>query len=120
MFKKLTDFSYVRTGKEAFGFYLGYLLFILILSAVVSSIFMGVGFIAPEHGFRSGMRLGTTVAIACSVALSLLVVSHKKLTGSFGYILLSLVAGLLASIGGGLLGLIIPAVITTKKAKGKN
>ncbi len=119
MFKKLTDFTYVRTGKEAFGFYLAYLLFIVILSAVVSGVFVGLGLLSPENGFHNGMRLGTAVAITCSVALSLLVVSQKRLAGSFSYILLSLLAGLLATFGGGLLGLVIPAIITTKKTKGK-
>jgi hypothetical protein len=119
MFKKLTDFPYARSGSEAFGFYLAYLLFIIILSAVVSGVFLGIGFISPEHGFHTGMRLGTAVAITCSIALSLLVVIQKKLTGNFGYILLSLLAGLLASFGGGLIGLIIPAVLTRKKSKGK-
>lgn len=119
MFKNLTDFSYARSGKEAFGFYLAYLLFIIILSAVVSGIFLGIGYITPAHGYHTGMRLGTAVAITCSVALSLLVVIQKKLTGNFGYILLSLLAGLLASFGGGLIGLIIPAVLSRKKGKGK-
>src|SRR6266566_2472225 len=102
MFKKLTDFTYVRTGWEILGFYLAYLLFIIILSAVVSGVFVGTGILTPEHGFNSGMRLGTAVAITCSVALSLLVVSQKRLASSFSYILLSLLAGLLATFGGGL------------------
>jgi hypothetical protein len=119
MFKKLTDFTYVRSSNEALGFYLAYLLFIVILSAVVSGLFVGIGYVYPGQGIRTGMRLGTAVAITCSVALSLLIISQKKLAGSFGYIVLSLVAGLLASFGGGLFGLIIPAVLTTKKVKGK-
>lgn len=119
MFKKLTDFTYVRSGREAFGFYLAYLLFIVILSAVVSGVFVGIGYVYPGQGINTGMRLGTAVAITCSTAISFLIVSQKKLAGNFGYILLSLVAGLLASAGGGLFGLIIPAILTTKKGKGK-
>jgi hypothetical protein len=119
MFKKLTDFTYVRKGNEAFGFYLGYLLFIIILSAIISGIFLGIGYSYPVQGIVIGMKLGTAVAITCSTILSLLVVSQKKLAGNFNYILLSLCAGLLAAFGGGLIGLIIPAILTTKKAKGK-
>jgi len=119
MFKKLTDFSYTRSGKEVFGFYLAYLLLIIILSAVVSSVFVGIGYITPDQGITTGMKLGTAVAITCCTVLSLLIVSQKKLAGNFGYILLSLVAGLLASAGGSLLGLIIPTLLTTKKVKGK-
>src|SRR5258708_838054 len=120
MVKKLTDFAYVRSGKEAFGFYLVYLLFIIILSAVISGVFIGIGNIYPVQGFSSGLRLGTGVAITCCVILSFLIISQKKLAGNFGHILLSLLAGLLASLGGGLLGLIIPAILTTKKVKRSN
>jgi len=119
MFKKLTDFTYARSGRQAFGFYLAYLLFIIILSAILSSLFAGVNYAYHEQGVLTGMRLGTAVAITCSTALSLLIVSQKKLATDFGYILLSLLAGLLASFGGGLFGLIIPAILTTKKIKGK-
>ena len=119
MFKKLTDFSYTRSGKEAFGFYLAYLVFVIILSDVVSGLFIGLGFVNAGQGFNTGMRLGTAVAITCSTIISLLIVSQKKLAGNFGYILLSLVAGLLASAGGSLIGLIIPTLLTTKKVKGK-
>jgi hypothetical protein len=119
MFKKLTDFTYVRSGSEVFGFYLAYLLFIVILSPVVSGIFFGIGYVYPGQGIHTSMRLGSAVAIMSSTILSLLVVSQKKLAGNFGYILLSLVAILLASFGGGLFGFIIPAYLTTKKLKGK-
>jgi len=119
MFKKLNDFSYARSGKEVLGFYLAYLLFIIILSAVVSSVLIGSGFVDPGEGINTGMRLGTTVSVTCSIVLSLLMVQKKKLSGNFGYILLSLMAGLLASVGGGLIGLIIPTYFTTKKIKGK-
>ena len=39
MFKNVTDFSFQRTGKEAFGFYLAYLLICMILSGIAGGVF---------------------------------------------------------------------------------
>jgi RsiW-degrading membrane proteinase PrsW (M82 family) len=115
MFRRLTDFSYKRTDKEALGFYLAYLLVIIIVSAILTSLFGGADTFYPN----TRIRIGTSVAIACSLLLSFFVLSHKKLNDSFGFILLSLLSGLIATFGGGLLGLIIPAVLTTKDKKKK-
>lgn len=117
MFKRLTDFSYRRNGKEAFGFYLAYLLFIIIVSVIAVSFFSGI---SPLYDrLNTGMRLGTTVAITSCSILSFFIITQKKLINDFGYILLALLSGLVASFGGGLLGLIIPAFLTTKEKKKK-
>lgn len=117
MFKKLTDFSYRRNGKEACGFYLAYLLFIIIFSLIATALFSGISPFYSGEGLATGMRLGTTVAITSCLVLSFFIVMQKKLADDFGYILLALLSGLVASFGGGLFGLIIPAFLTTRKKK---
>lgn len=118
MFKHLTDLSYTRNGKEAFGFYLAYFLFIVIASMIVVMLFGGLNETYYD-GFIRGMRLGTAVAITSCLSLSFFIITQKNLLDNFGYILLALLSGLIASFGGGLLGLIIPAFLTTQGKKKK-
>jgi len=112
MFKNLTDFSYKRTGKEALGFYLAYLLLIVligVLSGVVSALASG------QQNYELGFRIGNIIAILSCLGLSFAVLSKKNLMNNFGFILLALLSGLLAFIGGGLVGLLPAAYLTTKK-----
>lgn len=107
MFKNLTDFSYKRNLKEAIGFYLAYLLLGVILGGIAGALFV-------SQGFNQGVRVGTIVSIILSLVISGLLLKEKNLFRNFSYILLALLSGILAAFGGSLLGLIIPAVITTK------
>jgi hypothetical protein len=113
MFSDLTDFSVKRTGVQALGFYISYLVLIMATAAIIGII---AGIIAGEdtEAFSNGFRLGTLVAIAISIILSFAILKAKKLTSSFTLSLLAICAGVLALIGGGILGLIIPAIFTTK------
>lgn len=106
MFSKLTDYSYKRNTKEAVGFYIAYLLLVTLLSALAGALFGG--------DFQSGWQLGTKVAVIVSTLLSFILLFKRKLIGNFGYILLAILAGILAYFGGGLLGLIPAAYISTK------
>lgn len=113
MFKNLTDFGHRRNKKEAFGFYLAYLLLVMIAGAlcafVAGSMTGTTGF---SNGFALGTQVGSVVAVIVSVALSFTILAEKRVL-RFGFVLLSLVSGILAIFGGGLLGLIIPACFTT-------
>jgi len=111
MFKNLTDFSYKRSGKEALGFYVGYLILIVVVGAIFGGI---LGLALGEESFEIGLRVGNIIAILASLVLSFLILSKKKQMNNFGMILLALLSGLLAFIGGGLLGLIPSAYLTTK------
>jgi len=111
MFRNLTDFSYKRTGKEALGFYIGYLVFIVVVGAILGGV---LGLVLGEESFEIGLRVGNILAILATLALSFLILSKKKMMNNFGLILLALLSGLLAFIGGGLLGLIPTAYLTTK------
>lgn len=115
MFKNLTDFSYKRNWKGAIGFYLAYFIVCLMLGGIGGAL---VGIQSEvttfEEGFESGLGVGVMVAIVYSLAIALLVLVKKKLYKNFGYVILALLSGVLAIFGGALLGLIIPAFMTTR------
>ncbi|MCH7640638.1 hypothetical protein IID22_00345 [Patescibacteria group bacterium] len=77
---------------------------------------MGVlaGLALGEASYEIGFRYGNILAILVTLGLSFTILSKKNLLSSFGYILLALFSGILAFLGGGLLGLIPVAYLTTK------
>lgn len=99
---------------QAIGFYIAYLV-LTILVAMLAGAIGGLIFPQTDDYFRTGMNLGAIIAIIVSLALSLGILQKKKLTNNFILLILALVAGVLAFMGGGLLGLIIPAYLTTRK-----
>ena len=114
MFKKLTDFKYHRKTNEAIGFYLAYLLFVIVASGALGA-FAGT-FMGNGHGaYRQGLRIGTMIAMLTSCGLSFTILHYKKRLNNLGYIILACLSLLLASLGGAVLGLIIPAYFTTRK-----
>ena len=120
MFKHLMVFGYKRSNKEAVGFYVAWLVFIVILSALAGGI--TGGFLPPEDtfqdGFHVGLRVGGYIAVAAVLVITFMIVRDKKILTNFSSIILLLLSGVLAFIGGGILGLIIPAYLTTKAVGG--
>lgn len=112
MFKNLFDFSYKRSALEAFGFYLAYF-FLIILGAMLAGGLIGAIF--PSSASVYGYRLGLTVAVGACVYLSSIVLVKKNLLKNYGYLLLVILSGILALFGGGLLGLIPAAFLSTRK-----
>jgi hypothetical protein len=113
MFNKLTDLKYKRDTKQAFGFYVAYLIGIILL-AMVSAAVLGVA-TGNQDNFQFGLRVGTFVAILSCLGLSFAILQKKKLLQNFGFILLALVSGVLALFGGAIVGLIPVAYFTTRK-----
>jgi len=111
VFTNLTDFAYKRTTKQALGFYLAYLLLIIILGAL-SGVLAGLAL--GENSYAIGLRVGNMVAILSVLVLSFVILHKKSLFKNFSLIIIALLSGVLAIIGGGLLGL-IPAAYLTKK-----
>ena len=107
----MTDFSFKRSRKQALGFYLGYLVLIVLVGAVVGAVF---GLISGNGNLELGLRVGNIMAILLALGLSFAILSKKKLTDNFGLILVALLSGLLAFVGGGILGLIPAAYLSTK------
>lgn len=114
MFKNLTDFGYQRTAKEAFGFYLAYFFLTLIIAGLAGGLVGAIGADSNESGFTLGTRVGTIIAIVVSIGLAFLVIKEKKQTNNFGYLILVVIAGLVALFFGGLGGLIAAAYLTTR------
>ena len=112
MFKHLTNFKYKRKGWEPFGFYLAYLLLVILITTITGGI---IGSFNRPDTLLAGIRAGTIVAVVFCLALSYIVANAKKLTKSYSNLVLILLSGVLAIWGGGLLGLIIPAYLSSKK-----
>ena len=122
MFKDLLVFEKQRTGKEAFGFFLAYLLFSGLLVGIITSFFSTS--VAPsgfaegfEQGLEEGQAVGAYFYSVLSLALSALILFRKGHLKSFGFVLIGLCSGVLAS-GGTILGLVPVAYLTTIKPKG--
>ena len=124
MFKDLLVFEKQRTGKEAFGFFLAYLLFSGLLVGIITSFFSTS--VAPsgfaegfeqgfEEGFEQGQAVGAYVYSVLSLALSALILFRKGHLKSFGFVLIGLSSGVLALFLVAFLGLVPTAYLTTIK-----
>lgn len=116
MFKHLTNFGYKRNAKEAIGFYIAYLILIIMAAFLLGSA-LGI-VMGAFYGFNFGLiglKVGNVIAIIITVVTAFLILKEKKLLSNFGYILLVLLSGILAVYLGCLGGLIPVAFLTTRK-----
>ncbi|PJZ23913.1 hypothetical protein CH352_18705 [Leptospira hartskeerlii] len=118
MFKNLTDFSYQRNWKEALIFYIVWLLIIVISSGLISGI--GIGLLSivglkflPDESFQLGAKIGNIVAVVGCLFISFIILKKKNLQTHIGFILVGLLAGLLAVFIGGFGGLIPCSYLST-------
>lgn len=111
MFSNLTNLSYKRDFKQAAGFYIAYLVLLVILSAILGVVY---GLATGQDSVEAGVNFGTTIAIISSLVLSFAVILKKNLLTNHLLIVVALLSGVLAFIGGGLLGLIPAAFLSTK------
>ena len=112
MFKNLLDFGYKRTWLQAVGFYLAYFLLIIIIGFLAGAL-MGLIFSGGSVS-AMGVQIGNILAIVICLALSFTILYKKNQHKNFGLVLLALLSGILAFLGGGLLGLIPAAFLTTR------
>lgn len=113
MFNELTNFSLNRTRKEAFGFYICWLVVMFLTAFLLGSI---VGILFPNHNtFEAGLKVGAITAAVYTVTFTVLILKGKNLLSNFSSILLVLVSGLISIFIGGIIGMIIPAYVTTWK-----
>lgn len=115
------DLAYSRNAKEALGFYLAWLFAVILCSGIIGFLF---GSSLPSHlsmhsSFASGARLGALLACLICTAFSVLICYKKHLFGEFSTVLFVLSTALLGAFGGSIIGLIIPAYLTTRKTKGQ-
>lgn len=110
MFDNLFDFKAERSKAQALGFYIAYLLFLLLIGALLGGV---VG--ASGGDFQDGLKTGQIAVIILCPLLSFLIIA-KKGALSVGNVVLALVSGILAMLGGGVLGLIPAGILTTRRA----
>lgn len=112
MFKNLINFAYVRNTREAVGFYIAYLILTIVLAVAITMVLALVSDRTDDYQF--GIRAGTLTAVIVVILLSFSILRSRKLMGNFIYIILALASGVLAFLGGGILGLIPVAYLSTK------
>ena len=117
MFKNLTSFGYQRSTVEAVGFYLTYLLLLMIAAGGLASM-LGVA-MGQSDNFNFGLIVGNMLAVISCSGISFLILKEKKLLSNYGFILLALLAGVLAFFIGAIGGLIPAAFLTTRTAVGE-
>jgi hypothetical protein len=93
-----------RTALGAIGFYITYLFMLLIIA-------MSFG-ILIANSFETGFVVGNIVAVILCLTVSFSILVQKNAL-SLGKILIALSSGLLAVLGGGLLGLIPVSYLST-------
>lgn len=111
MFAKLANFGFKRTSKQAFGFYISYLILGIILGFVVGGI---AGILNPNNAQEAGLLAGQIMAVPYVLTLAILVAVKRSLLKSFLALTLIGLSGLLALLAGGLGGLIPVAFLTAK------
>jgi hypothetical protein len=116
MFKQLTELSLKRNWKQAIGFYIAWVL-VIVVSLAVFGYLLGILTYSPgktgAEGFASGAKAGGIASLFVTLAFSIIILRAKGILGSFKSILLVLGTAILALMGGGLLGMLIPAYLTT-------
>jgi hypothetical protein len=111
MFSNLTDLKRKRTAKEAVGFYIAFLILLLVLVLALSYL---DALVTGEKNSNVFYNYGNAFAIIACLILSFLIIIKKKQTGNFFYLLLTIVSGVLAAFGGIIIGLIPVAYLTTR------
>lgn len=114
MFKNLTNFGYKRNFVEALGFYLAYLLLVMLVGGLFGVI---VGLAYPDNAYYIALRVGTVVSIVINLGLSFQILKQKNLLGNFGYLILTVISAIISAFLGGLGGLIPVAFFTTREKK---
>ena len=119
MFTNLTQFGFVRTRKQAFGFYLAWLL-VTIIVAGLAGVLIGSFTATPggtfAQGYREGAPVGATAGVIICTIFVISILNAKKMFSHFSSILFIVGTIALSLVGGGILGLIIPAYLTTRPA----
>lgn len=98
----------VRTWKQAIGFYIAYLCVYLLVGAIT-----GVAVAVSTGSSDTDMiyRVAGPLVVLMTATVCILMITKKNL--GFMYWILGIVACGLSVLGGGILGLIIPAYIST-------
>jgi len=111
MFQEIMNFNYQRSAKQAFGWYLMYLLIGLIIG-FVSGYVAGIAAKDFQEGFNIGRMAGQLSAVPYNILLGTLLIWHRKKDAP--NLLLVLGGVVLSVIGGAILGLIPLAFLSSR------
>lgn len=111
MFKKLTDFGYKRTTKQAIGFYIAYLILIALAGGLIGGLY---GLVSGNDSYETGMSIGIIIGTIICLGISIAIIKKKKKMNDFKLILIAVLSGVLALLGGGVVGLIPAAYLSTR------
>jgi hypothetical protein len=111
MFGEIMNFNYQRSAKQAFGWYLMYLLVGLVIGAV-SGYLAGLFTQGFDEGFNIGRLAGQFSAVPFNILLGTLLIWHRKKDAP--NLLLVLAGAILSAIGGALGGLIPLAFLSNR------
>jgi hypothetical protein len=111
MFGEIMNFNYQRSAKQAFGWYLMYLLVGLVIGAV-SGYLAGLFTQGFDEGFNIGRLAGQFSAVPLNILLGTLLIWHRKKDAPN---LLLVLAGVLLSALAGALGGLIPLAFLSNR-----
>ena len=110
MFDDLFTLEKQRTIEQTIGFYLAYLLFTILVAAIIGGLIM--------QDIEGSVLIGLRAAAIFCLALSFLIL-YKKNQFNLPMVLIALSSGLAAMVLGSLLGLVLVAYLTTRKKAAK-
>lgn len=108
MFKQLSDFEMKRTPAQAFGFWLVYFLLGVLIAAIVD----GMAGAVAEHPYQAVFLAGRIASVIYAAGLGAVICLNKSL--GVGWYLGAVFGGGMAVLGGGFLGVIPAAMLTTR------
>jgi|SoiMethySBSTD1v2_1073268.scaffolds.fasta_scaffold194350_3 TIR domain-containing protein len=111
MFAEIMNFNYRRSAKQAFGFYLMYLLIGLVIGAVCGYL-AGLFTQGFDEGFNIGRLAGQFSAVPYNILLGTLLIWHRKKDAP--NLLLVLAGVMLSAIAGAIGGLIPLAFLSSR------
>jgi hypothetical protein len=109
MFQEIMNFNYQRSGKQAFGWYLMYLLIGIVIGLVTGYV-AGIAAKDFDEGFTIGRMAGQVSAIPYHIAIGTLLIWHRKKDAAN---LLLVLAGVVLSTALGAVGGLIPFAFLT-------
>lgn len=112
MFTRLTDLGFKRTATQALGFYLAYSLLGSLISGLAGLLAAAFGLVEPDD-FSSLTQVGAAVIIPFCLVVAIGIGVKKGIALEFKMLIFYVITGICAVFLGALLGLVIPAYLTT-------
>ena len=110
MFTRLTDLGFKRTATQALGFYLAYLFLGMLVGFLSGAV---AGMLGLIENYSSGVDAGALAIIPLCIVLAITIGVKKGIALEFKMLVLYAITGICAVFLGALLGLVIPAYLTT-------